>query len=101
MIATDFRIEKEELLKQQNSLKQVVIAKDKEIMAIKAHEYDKVDMIKALAESEAKNKVIGEELDRKSKIVIDLEANVDQLNNENHRLSDSLQQVEYQFSQMK
>ena len=54
-------------------------------MAIKAHEYDKVDMIKALAEQEAKNKVLDEEVTRRVRVIADLEANIEQLSNNNHR----------------
>ena len=61
---THFKNEKDDWKKQINSLKEIVMSKDKEIMQIKAHEYDKVDIIKELAAFEGKNKSLTEENDR-------------------------------------
>ena len=44
--------EKSELGRQLNTLQQIVGAKDKELMMVKAQEFDKVDIIKKLAETE-------------------------------------------------
>jgi hypothetical protein len=45
-------------------LKQLISSKDKELLEIKAKEYDKVDVIKAQAESEGKIKFLNNENER-------------------------------------
>lgn len=45
------------------SKKQIIAQKDQELVSIKAHEYDKVDIIKQVAELECKIKIGADELD--------------------------------------
>jgi chromosome segregation ATPase len=47
--------------------------KDKELMMIKAAEYDKVDVLKKLAESEGQQHIYGLEVDRLKQVIYDAE----------------------------
>ena len=77
MLENGFRLDKNKWQQDQDSLKQIVTEKDREIMTIKAHEYDKVDIIKAQAESEGKIKFLSEETDRLKSQVSQLEVHRD------------------------
>ena len=57
------RFEKEQLEKQIDLLQETVTRKEREVVQVKAAEYDKVDVIKRIAELEAKNNVLTDEKD--------------------------------------
>jgi hypothetical protein len=58
---------------QYNSLQLLVSQKDKELMTIKAAEYDKVDVIKQLADVDGKNKFMRQDNERLMNKVVEME----------------------------
>ena len=50
--------------RRQNAQKQIIVQKDKELLEVKAKEYDNVDVHKKTAELEAQCKVLADEKDK-------------------------------------
>jgi len=65
------------------SKKQIISQKDQELIAIKAHEYDKVDIIKQVAELECKIRVATDELEVARKLSKSYEDRLEATQNDN------------------
>ena len=83
--------EKNNWAKEMKTMKGVVAEKDKEVLAVKAQEYDKVDIIKKLTEAESRIKFLEEDKERATGHLKKAEADGEKAKSENLGLREALQ----------
>lgn len=81
--------------------KQIIIQKDKEILSVKAKEYDKVDIIKKVAELEGRIKALTHENEKYLQQKATDELNYESLQTENNQLIQSLEQYQQEILVLK
>ena len=90
MLHQKYREDQAALKGQHESLRGLVAKKDKELMMIKAGEFDKVDVIKQLAEAEGKQNYLGQENERLKLRLQEAEERADHMESELERVGQLL-----------